>query len=371
MPEPGAKPQVKRVVLTGGPCAGKTTALARLSDWFGKLGWRVLCVPESATMLLQGGAGPPGSDPFEFQAELMRLQRRLEETFFDLACNVAVRNGSNVLVIHDRGIMDSAAYSTPEQWQATLDAKGWSLVELRDARYDGVVHMVTAAIGAEHAYTLANNSARTETLEQAREADKRTLDAWIGHPHLRIVENKGDFDKKVREVIRAVSRIVGVPEPLEAERKYLVKSADPIPLRHETVEIEQTYLAGSGSERVRRRGQHGSHVYTHTVKTPTGRAGERIETERQIEPREYVRLLGRADPSRHPVRKTRTCFMWKGRYYELDRFVSPREGLTLLEVEVDDPADTDIKIPPFIHVERDVTDEPEWTNSALAVKAKP
>ena len=30
----GSKPRVFRIVLTGGPCGGKTTALARLSDFF-------------------------------------------------------------------------------------------------------------------------------------------------------------------------------------------------------------------------------------------------------------------------------------------------------------------------------------------------
>jgi hypothetical protein len=35
-----------------------------------------------------------------------------------------------------------------------------------DRRYDGVFHLVTAAIGAEKFYTLANNTARSETPEQ-------------------------------------------------------------------------------------------------------------------------------------------------------------------------------------------------------------
>lgn len=56
-------------------------------------------------------------------------------------------------------------------------------------RYDAVVHMVTAADGAKSFYTLENNGTRTETVEQAIEMDRRTLDCWIGHEHLYIIDN--------------------------------------------------------------------------------------------------------------------------------------------------------------------------------------
>jgi len=41
---------IKRIVLTGGPCAGKTTALVRIIDHFSNLGFKVFCVPEVPTM---------------------------------------------------------------------------------------------------------------------------------------------------------------------------------------------------------------------------------------------------------------------------------------------------------------------------------
>ena len=42
--------------LTGGPCAGKTTALATLTDQLTTKGFKVLIVPEAATMMMKGGA---------------------------------------------------------------------------------------------------------------------------------------------------------------------------------------------------------------------------------------------------------------------------------------------------------------------------
>ena len=47
---------VTRVLLTGGPCAGKTTALAAIKQDLTQLGYKVLVVPEAATLIMKGGA---------------------------------------------------------------------------------------------------------------------------------------------------------------------------------------------------------------------------------------------------------------------------------------------------------------------------
>jgi CYTH domain-containing protein len=240
-------------------------------------------------------------------------------------------------------------------------------VELRDRRYDAVVHLVTAADGAEAFYSTANNTARSETPAQARALDEKLRDAWVGHPHLRVIDNSTDFPGKVRRVLEAVCRVTGVPEPVEVERKYLVRNAPAVlPVRAEEVEIEQTYLrTADGSEaRVRRRGQRGSYSYTHTAKKAL-RTGARVEVERMISGREYIGLLAESDPTRKTVRKRRTCFLHDGQYFELDRFLEPKAGLVLLEVELDDEK-TEVRIPPFIEIEREVTSEAAYSNHFIA-----
>ena len=49
------KRKIWKLVLTGGPCGGKTTGQALLSTFFENLGWKVYRVPETATVLLGGG----------------------------------------------------------------------------------------------------------------------------------------------------------------------------------------------------------------------------------------------------------------------------------------------------------------------------
>ena len=47
--------KIWKLVMTGGPCGGKTTGQTRLATFFKNLGWKVYRVPETANILLSGG----------------------------------------------------------------------------------------------------------------------------------------------------------------------------------------------------------------------------------------------------------------------------------------------------------------------------
>jgi CYTH domain-containing protein len=359
---------VFRIVLTGGPCAGKSTALAHITERLRSFGYLVFCSPEASTLLLGGGivvAGAPLAQTKVFQRGILRVSLALEDSLLAFAR----ATGRPAVLICDRGVMDGAAYIPPDAWADLLHEQGLGVVELRDQRYDAVVHLVTAAEGAEEFYPTQTNVVRYENLEQARGVDQRLRRAWVGHPRLRIIDNSTCFEDKIRRVVAAVSAIVGVPEPARRERKFLVRGCPDLQEMQvpcEQVEIEQTYLATpDGSEaRVRRRGQRGAYTFTHTTKRPV-RAGERVEIERPITAREYEAHLAQADPTRQTIRKSRCVFLHANHYFELDRFLSPHPGLLLLEVEVDD-LDRPLSLPPFIEIDREVTGEPAFTNHALA-----
>jgi hypothetical protein len=60
---------------------------------------------------------------------------------------------------------------------------------LRDRRYEAVIHLVTAAEGAEEFYSTNTNEARYESAKDAIELDKKLINAWVGHPHFSIIDN--------------------------------------------------------------------------------------------------------------------------------------------------------------------------------------
>lgn len=355
-----------KIVLTGGPCAGKTTALARIVEHFSGMGWQVYTVPEAATLFTQSGVNFLTTDKelfVESERQLMEFQIELEDRIERIAqhCN------KPVLIVCDRGTMDLKAYMSGELWSDLLTALGKSVVELRDARYAAVIHMATAAKGAERFYTLGNNAARSETPEQARAIDDSLVRAWTGHPHLRVVGNDCTFEEKMTRVLKEISQVLGVPQPIEIERKYLVDVDGEIP-NSNVSDIRQTYLVPvNGQERrIRMRGEEGNNVYFLTTKIRLA-ADRNYEQERRINEKQYKELLQEYNPEKRTVVKKRHCFVWENQYFELDEFVEPKMEHMMLEIE-DAERPEDVKFPPFVRVISDVTGNPKYFNSNIAKK---
>jgi hypothetical protein len=63
---------------------------------------------------------------------------------------------------------------TLEQWQHMKAVCSWNEVDLRDNRYHCVVHLVSAANGAEAFYTTRDHAVRHEDIAHARHLDKLT-----------------------------------------------------------------------------------------------------------------------------------------------------------------------------------------------------
>ena len=83
-------PKVHKILLTGGPCAGKTTLLAKLQAILDNKGHQVYCVPEAATLMMTGGIQLDTSKTsLDYQVELqnamLQMQMNLENVFFDMA----------------------------------------------------------------------------------------------------------------------------------------------------------------------------------------------------------------------------------------------------------------------------------------------
>ena len=137
----GERP-VYRICVTGGPCAGKTTSLQNIATELERRGFKVLMVPEAATMMMKGGCfiqteKMTFEQAVKFQIQVMRMQIHLEDVF----TQIGVHSGVPCVAVMDRGVMDGAAFCDRELWRAILDETGWNHVQLRDKRYDAVIHL--------------------------------------------------------------------------------------------------------------------------------------------------------------------------------------------------------------------------------------
>ena len=212
---------IKRIVLTGGPCAGKTTALIKVIEHFNGLGYQVFTIPEVPTMFSQAGMNYLTDNKglfYEGEKATLEIQLALEDKFMKMAEQCV----KPTIIICDRGAMDISAYMKPEMWEEITAKVGTSTKQLRDERYDAVLHLVSAANGAEQFYTTSNNKERKEGLELARELDKKVINAWTGAPHLRVINNSEDFDKKLNRVLKEISSILELILP----RRILWPSQD-------------------------------------------------------------------------------------------------------------------------------------------------
>ena len=360
------KMEISKIVITGGPCAGKSTAMSWIQNSFTQMGYTVLFVPETATELITGGVSPwtCGTNA-EYQKCQLKLQIEKERIFEQAAHTMAAEK---VLIVCDRGTIDNKAYMDEIEFVEVIQFIGSNEVELRDS-YDAVFHLVTAAKGAEEFYTTANNSARSETVEEAASLDDKLISAWTGHPHLRVIDNTSSFEDKMKKLVAEIASFLGEPEPYEIERKFLIEYPDIKWLESnpscQRIEIIQTYLDISVGEevRIRQRGIDGNYIYFQTVKKKVSDV-KRVEIERRLSQSEYLKLLMKADTTKRQIRKTRYCLTYENQYFEIDVYPFWSDK-AIAEIELSDE-NAAIVFPKHIKVIKEVTDDDSYKNASLA-----
>lgn len=359
-------PKIFKIALTGGPCGGKTEALPYLKNKLEPLGAEVFILTETATELMQSSITPLSAGSYEFHSRLFERQIKKEN---ELEENAKESKADIAVILCDRGLIDNKAYVTDREFKRYSAKSGLGENQIR-CRYDAVFHLVTAANGAEECYNLGN-SVRSETPQQARELDKKLLSLWVGAPHLRIIDNSTGFEQKLERLFDEVKAAIGIPKPLEIERKFLIEYPD-IELLNSLdacrrVPVTQAYLntPEEGRFRIRRRGEGEDAVYIKTVKNKINEL-TRVEEENYISEKEYLSYLNQKQYVEGVISKDRYCIAWNAGYYELDVYPFFNDRATL-EIELLSENQT-YALPNFVRVIREVSFEREYKNKYLAVK---
>ena len=179
---------LRRVVLTGGPGAGKTAVLELIRR---SLCEHVVVLPESAGIVFGGGFPRTENAAVRRAAQraIFFVQRELE---------AAAESSNPAIVLCDRGTVDGAAYwPGPDTLWSSVGAS--RLTEL--ARYDAVIRLRTPS--AVQGYDRAN-PLRIEAAEDAGRVDERIALEWDGHPRVFVVEATEDFIVKARHALDLV-----------------------------------------------------------------------------------------------------------------------------------------------------------------------
>ena len=177
----------RRVVLTGGPGAGKTAVLEIVKRHLCR---HVSVLPEAAGIVFSGGfwRRPSMSAQRAAQRAIFHIQREMER--------LVEEEGDTAIAFCDRGTLDGLAYwpDPAELFYSELEID--RKVEM--SRYSTVIHLRTPS--AEQGYN-RGNPVRIESPREAAAIDRRIERAWNGHPRRFFVESSEDFLVKVRRTL--------------------------------------------------------------------------------------------------------------------------------------------------------------------------
>lgn len=186
-----------RVVISGGPAAGKTAVVELIRR---HLVAEVTTVPEAATILFSGGF-PRAEDSRgrrAVQRAIFAVQRATEELY-------SGRCEGRPLVC-DRGSLDGAAY-----WPGGLAAfcrEMGTTTAAEFARYDAVIFLESTA------YDVRNwpegQPHRTESPAEACLLDRKLRKVWSAHPRFHFIPHAKNFYEKVALCLITLHRVLGV-----------------------------------------------------------------------------------------------------------------------------------------------------------------
>lgn len=185
----------KKIVLTGGPSGGKTTALSILKETFGP---QVEVVPESATLIYKGGFPRTDNSPVHVehaQHIIFYACHQLEE--------LIEKTTDSPVIVCDRGTLDGAVYwpKGPEDFFKAMN----TTLEKELARYDAVLHL---APPPEKDFYQSTGATRSETFEQAFDIDDKIIKIWEKHPNRLIIPREKHYFEKAEIIKNFVENLI-------------------------------------------------------------------------------------------------------------------------------------------------------------------
>ena len=339
---------MKKIVLTGGPCSGKSTALSNIKETLENLGYNVFIVSEAATDLINNDIKPFGENAismYDFQKYVIDYQLKQERiTRFKASFS------KNSIMIIDRGVMDGKAYISNQEWYKLLDEMHLNENDLLN-RYDEIIHLVSIACDKKELYTTENNNARKETAEEASIMDNKTLNCYLGHHNLKVVNNSTDFNTKINIVKNHILAYLGEPSFSNKQYKFLVKldesDLEKLYAISKVSIIEQTYLKSDTDVdfKVRKKNNLNDISYYLIKKRKNGN-NEEIITSKIINKLEYSYYLMKMDLNYNTIIKTRLSFKNNKDVFNLDIF---DDNYAILESETTDDINK-LKLPEFLKI---------------------
>lgn len=359
------KPEIVKIAVSGLSCSVIDNSAEVLLKTFTEKGYKVIVTPDISEELKKSGIAKDADNIFSYHKNRLKSQLFFEDSAYEYA---AGSKEDKVLVISLQGSLYDKAFLNSDEFDRLLRELDLNETMLRD-RYDAVFHL-QALLSDEYSFLSNDDGSRIVSADAARNIDFRLISAWVGTPHFRVISGISK-DDQTKNLLKEICSFLGDPEPLEIERKFLIKYPDLEALNANPfcrkVEISQTYLIDENGEniRLRRRGSDGNYIYIKTQKIHLSDI-KRIEIEERLTKKEYLDLLNAPASSKRTISKDRYCIMYDRQYFELDIYPFWNDK-AVVELELDNE-DQEIRFPEELEIIEEVSYDRSYTNFALADK---
>ena len=257
--------------------------------------------------------------------------------------------------LHDVHVFGDELVAATEK-SAGSRARRVSEVVLTEEQVDGEPDLVRTARARDPGPGLLGLARRLH--ERGMHAFEQVERQWLNNSGAEFFDHVRGFAARLADCASAGREI---------EHKYLLKGLPAATAEAPSVEIEQGYLPGKKvMERIRRvHFPDGGRKWYRAVKSGNGL--ERVELEEESDP-ELSRAMWALTQGRRLRKRRYSIHESDDLIWEVDEFLD--RDLVLAEVEVP-TTDTSFELPDWMRdlVDREVTDEPEYTNARLAESA--
>lgn len=198
--------KVFKIVLTGAPCGGKTDCMRFIAEYFEKMGYRVICVNETAKELYDAGLALSNDhEATLFNYAFIELQKYKEDLYTNIAYGL---KDEKVIVLFDRGILDVAVFMGYQSFEDYSNEQGVDVNTLL-ARYNAIIHLHTVA---EYSFDVYNNRStnpvRKEEAEKAFSMDKQYTELWSKFYEVKEVDACKSFEDKIDKIKHIILGII-------------------------------------------------------------------------------------------------------------------------------------------------------------------
>lgn len=185
---------IKFIVITGGPGAGKTAVLEMIK----KMNLlNTIILPEAASILFNGGFWrlPSPTARASAQRAIFQVQKEIE--------NLVREENTWEFALCDRGSLDGLAYwpySSELFWEMNQTNLSKEI-----SKYSAIIHLRTPAETQGYNHV---NPLRTENALTAKEIDNKIADIWKNHPMYISIESDDDFLIKAQKAIDVITKVM-------------------------------------------------------------------------------------------------------------------------------------------------------------------